>query len=68
MTREQIEAAVLTSPHPHGRRSQLRRVYGIEDYLNVNGPYLSARQAAHRLGRSPRTITRYRAALRQAAS
>ena len=66
MTREQIERAVLTSPHPSGRGCQLRRVYGIEDYLFIGGQAMSARQAAIRLGRSPRTITRWRAVLREA--
>ena len=64
MTREQLEAAFITSPHLKGRLSQLRRVYGIEDYLFIRGDRMSARQAALRLGVSARTITRYRKALR----
>jgi predicted DNA-binding transcriptional regulator YafY len=67
MTREQIERAILTSPYDNGRNTQMRRVYGIEDYLFIRGDQMSARQAAIRLGRSPRTITRYRAILREAS-
>lgn len=64
MTREQLERAVLTSPHTHGRMAQHKRLYGIEDYLHIGGPSLSARQAAQRLGVTPRTVVRWRAALR----
>lgn len=67
MTREQLEAAFITSPHAKGRLKQLQRVYGIEDYLFIGGPKMSARQAAERLGRSRRTIERYKAALREAS-
>lgn len=67
MTRDQIARAVLTSPTPRGRACQYRRLYGIEDYLFIGGDRLSARQAAQRLGRSERTVTRYRAALRNAS-
>ena len=66
MTRAQIEHAVLTAPTVHGRKSQMRRVYGIEDYLHIGGPHLSARQAAIRCGVSQRTVTRWRAVLREA--
>jgi predicted DNA-binding transcriptional regulator YafY len=46
-----------------------RKMLGtIEDYLNINGPYLSAAQAAARLGVTPRTVQRYRAFLRGLAS
>jgi len=54
---------------PHLRQRpgpQRRRVYGIEDYLFIGGHQMSARQAALRLGVTPRTITRYRAVLREA--
>jgi hypothetical protein len=66
MTREQIERAVVTSPHPMGRISQQRRAHGIEDYLHIRGGHMSARQAARRLGVTKRTVERWRAALREA--
>jgi hypothetical protein len=67
MTRERLEAALITSPHPNGRSCQRRRVNGIQEYLRINGPYLPAAQAAARLGVTRRTIERYRAALRKAS-
>lgn len=39
----------------------------VDDYLLINGPYLTAREAARRLGVSMRTICRYRAHLGLAA-
>ena len=66
MTRGQLEAIALTSPHTAGRYSQMRRVYAMEDYLFVGGDRMSAAQAARRIGRSERTVTRLRAALRDA--
>jgi predicted DNA-binding transcriptional regulator YafY len=65
VTRDQLEAAVLTSPTLRGRCSQYKRVHGIEDYLHVRGDLMSARQAALRLGVSQRTVTRWRAVLRE---
>jgi hypothetical protein len=67
MTREQIERAVLTAVTIHGRSSQYRRLHGIEDYLHIRGDRLSARQAAIRLGVTPRTVCRWRAVLREAS-
>jgi hypothetical protein len=61
-----LARAVVTSPFPNGRACQFRRVYGIEDYLFIGGDRMSARQAAARLGVTPRTITRYRKVLREA--
>ena len=66
MTRDRIEELVLTSPSHRGRYSQMRRVYGIEDYLHIGGHRMSARQAARRIGVSERTVTRWRAVLREA--
>lgn len=37
----------------------------IEDYLHIGGHHMSAREAAERVGVSPRTINRYRRELRQ---
>lgn len=37
----------------------------IEDYLLINGPYLTDTEAARRMGRTPRTIQRYKAVLRE---
>ena len=65
MTREQLEAAFITSPHLKGRASQMRRIYGIEDYLFIGGDQMSARQVALRLGVATRTVTRWRKALRE---
>jgi hypothetical protein len=67
MTREQLEAAICTSPYAKGRIRQLQRVGGIEDYLFIGGDRMSARCAALRLGVSQRTVTRYRKALREAS-
>ena len=67
MTREQLEAAFVTADASKGRASQMRRVYGIEDYLFIRGDQMSARQAALRLGVAQRTITRWRKALREAS-
>ena len=66
MTRDQLERIILTSPTAHGRYSQMRRVYGIEDYLHIGGGQLSAGQVAYRLGVTKRTVERWRAALREA--
>jgi len=67
MTRDQLEALIITADSRHGRASQQRRVNGIEAYLLINGPYLTRRQAAQRLGVSEPTITRYRRILREAS-
>ena len=37
---------------------------GVENYLHVGGPNMTAEQAAERLGVCTKTIERYRAALR----
>ena len=66
MTREQLEAAFITSPHVKGRLKQRQRINGLEDYLFIGGDQMSARQAALRLGVSTRTAQRYRKALREA--
>lgn len=62
--REELEAALMRATTQQGRASQIRRVNGIEDYLFIGGDQTSARRAAERLGRSTRTVQRYRAALR----
>jgi hypothetical protein len=67
MTREQLEAAVVTSPAPNGRARQRQRVNGIEDYLFIGGDQMSARQAGLRLGVTRRTVVRYRKVLREAS-
>jgi hypothetical protein len=64
MTREQIEAIVITSPHVKGRLKQAQRAAGLEDYLFIGGPRMFASEAAARLGCSRRTIERYKAVLR----
>ena len=67
MTREQLEAIVVTSPSC-GRGMQRRRLCGIEDYLFIGGPQQhSNAQAAARLGVSKRTVERWRALLREAS-
>jgi hypothetical protein len=66
VTRERLEAAVLTSPHQPGRNRQHTRVHGIEDYLHIRGDRMSARQAAIRCGVSQWTVVRWRAVLREA--
>lgn len=81
MTREQIEAAILTAPTAKGRCAQMRRLHGIEDYLFIGGDAPApetwrtgfydgtpARVLAARLGRSERTIRRYRRKLREMTS
>jgi predicted DNA-binding transcriptional regulator YafY len=49
------------------RAQQEARLSRIEDYLFIGGDRLSAARAAKRLGVSPRTVVRYRAALRELA-
>jgi predicted DNA-binding transcriptional regulator YafY len=49
------------------RAKQEARLGRIEDYLFIGGDRLSAARAAKRLGVSPRTVVRYRAALRELA-
>ena len=66
MTREQLEAAFITSPHAKGRLKQRQRINGLEDYLFIGGDQMSARQVALRLGVATRTVTRWRKALREA--
>lgn len=65
MTREQLEAVLLTSPTYPGRISQIQLVNGIEDYLFIGGGTMSAAEAARRLGVAPRTVTRWRRKLRE---
>jgi hypothetical protein len=59
-----LEALLVRSADRRGRASQLRRAYGIGEYLFIGGDRMSARVAAERLGVSPSTINRYRAVLR----
>jgi predicted DNA-binding transcriptional regulator YafY len=49
------------------RAQREARLNRIEDYLFIGGDRLSAARAAKRLGVSPRTVVRYRAALRELA-
>ena len=65
MTREQLEATFITAGTAKGRASQMRRIYGMEDYLFIGGDQMSARQVALRLGVATRTVTRWRKALRE---
>jgi len=67
VTREQMEAAYLTSPRPSGRSRQAVRIDGIEDYLFTGCDRLPQSKAAARLGVSVRTIQRYRQTLRALA-
>ena len=62
-----LEAVLVTSAVPKGRSSQLRRVYGIEDYLFIGGDRMPASVVAERLGVTERTIYRYRTVLRDLA-
>jgi hypothetical protein len=64
VTREQLEAACLTSPRGCARNRQRVHVDGIEDYLFTGCDKLPEGQAAGRLGVSVRTIQRYRRTLR----
>jgi hypothetical protein len=63
----ELEARIEWSDRPCARTRQLGRIGGIEDYLFIGGDRLSAARAAKRLGVSPRTVVRYRAALRELA-
>jgi transposase len=67
VTHDQLERAALTSPSTQGRSAQFKRLYGLQDYLHVGGPHMSARQAAERLGVTKRTVERWRRALREAS-
>jgi len=67
MTRDQLHAAPWPAK-PWSRGLHRKMLATIEDYLNINGPYLTAAQAASRLGVTERTIHRYRAFLRGLAS
>lgn len=62
-----LEAALVTSANPRGKSAQLRRVYGIEDYLFIGGNRMTVPDAAARLGVTERTVHRYRAVLRNLA-
>jgi len=63
MTRDQLHAAPWPA-RPCSRGLHRKMLTAIEGYLNINGPYLTAAQAAARLGVTERTIHRYRAFLR----
>lgn len=65
LPREHLEALPCRSQARHLRELMLD---GIEDYQFIGGDRLSARQAAGRLGVSPRTIQRGRAFLREAGT
>jgi hypothetical protein len=67
MTRKQTEA-LAAGNRAAGRAHRARMLGGIEDYLFIGGDRMSQRQAAERLGVTMRTICRYRAYLRGAAS
>jgi arginine deiminase len=60
----EFEARTVWADHPGHQGQQRARLGRIEDYLLINGDYLSAAEAAARLGVSARTVVRYRAALR----
>lgn len=60
----ELEARTDWADRPVNRGMQRARIGRIEDYLLINGDYLSAAQAAARLGVTRRTVVRYRAALR----
>lgn len=60
----ELEARTDWSERPSKRGQQRARIGRIENYLLINGDYISAAQAAARLGVSDRTVTRYRAILR----
>jgi hypothetical protein len=60
----ELEARTDWEDHPGRQGQQRARIGRIEDYLLINGDYISAAQAAARLGVTERTVVRYRAALR----
>ena len=60
----ELEARTDWEDHPGRRAMQGARIGCIEDYLFIGGDRLSAARAAARLGVTPRTVVRYRAALR----
>jgi hypothetical protein len=49
-----------------GRRPTGAMLADLADFLAIHGEWLTAGQAARRLGRSTRTIERYRATLKDA--
>jgi hypothetical protein len=68
VTREDLEAAIPPPVRSRGGgaiASRRRHIDRVEDYLFIRGDRMSARQAATRLGVTPRTITRYRRFLRE---
>jgi hypothetical protein len=67
MTRAELVAMFCTSPHANGRMKQMQLVNGLERYLRVHGPYLPVAEAARRCEVDPRTIARWRKALREAS-
>jgi predicted DNA-binding transcriptional regulator YafY len=66
-TVSELEARTDWEDHPGRRGMQAAKLGRIEDYLFIGGDRLSAARAARRLGVSPRTVVRYRAALRELA-
>ena len=65
MTREELQAVIVTSPHRNGRNAQWRQVHNIEEYLHIGGPAMTGPEAARRLGVTVRTVERLRAVLRK---
>lgn len=56
---EAAEEADQAAQTQHGR--------GVENYLFVGGDKMAAQQAADRLGVTPKSVERYKAALREAS-
>lgn len=67
MNRADLEALAPRHARPNAQGHRRAMLDRVEHYLNVNGPALSAQQAAIRLRVSRRTIVRYRKLLRGAA-
>ena len=64
MSAADLETLLVQSADHRGRSSQLRRVYGIEEYLFIGGSRMTVPAAAKRLGVTERTVYRWRAVLR----
>lgn len=67
MNADGLEALLVRSASHRGRSAQLRRAYGIEDYLFTGADRMTVPAAARRLGVTERTIYRYRTVLRDLA-
>lgn len=59
-----LETLLVRSDSHRGRSSQLRRVYGIGEYLFIGADRMPVPVAAQRLGVTERTVYRYREVLR----